>query len=138
VKDSLRPGVSRTSRIEVDRDRTIGFMGEEGRVYGTPYLVRDIEMTCRQLILDHGDAGEDSVGTDVAIKHLAPTPFGMSVEITAMVVAVDGRKVTFEISAKDSLDQICSGTHGRFVVDVNKTVERLKAKAAKIASVTSG
>jgi predicted thioesterase len=138
VKESLRPGVSRTSRIEVDRDRTIGFMGEEGRVYGTPYLVRDIEMTCRQLILDHGEAGEDSVGTDVAIKHLAPTLLGMSVEITATVAAVDGRKVTFEISAKDNLEQVCSGTHGRFVVDVNKTVERLKAKAAKLASVTSG
>ena len=45
VKESLRPGLSRINRIEVDRDRTIGFIGEEGRVYGTPYLVRDIEMT---------------------------------------------------------------------------------------------
>ena len=133
MKESLRPGVSRTSRIEVDRDRTIGFMGEGGRVYGTPYLVRDIEMTCRQLILDHGDAGEDSVGTDVAIKHLAPTLLGMSVDITVTVTAVDGRKVVFEISAKDNIEQICSGTHGRFVVDVNKTVERLKTKAAKLA-----
>jgi predicted thioesterase len=134
MKESLRPGLSRVSRIEVDRDRTIGFMGEEGRVYGTPYLVRDIEMTCRQLILDHGDPGEDSVGTDVAIKHLAPTLLGMSVEITVTVAAVEGRKVTFEISAKDNMDQICAGTHGRFVVDVNKTVERLKAKAAKLAA----
>lgn len=134
MKESLRPGLSRVNRIEVDRDRTIGFMGEEGRVYGTPYLVRDIEMTCRQLILDHGDPGEDSVGTDVAIKHLAPTLLGMSVEIKATVAAVEGRKVTFEISAKDNMDQICAGTHGRFVVDVSKTVERLKAKAAKLAA----
>ena len=135
MKESLRPGVSRIGRIEVDRDRTIGFMGEGGRVYGTPYLVRDIEMTCRQLILDHGDAGEDSVGTDISIKHLAPTLLGMSVEITATVTAVEGRKVTFEISAKDNLEQISTGTHGRFVVDVNKTVERLKAKAAKLTGL---
>ena len=138
MKESLRPGLSRVNRIEVDRDRTIGFMGEEGRVYGTPYLVRDIEMTCRQLILDHGDAGEDSVGTDVAIKHLAPTLLGMSVEITVTVTAVEGRKLAFEISAKDNIDQICTGTHGRFVVDVNKTIERLKAKAAKLAGAKSG
>lgn len=138
MKGSLRPGVSRVNRIEVDRDRTIGFMGEEGRVYGTPYLVRDIEMTCRQLILDHGDAGEDSVGTDIAIKHLAPTLLGMTVEITATVTAVEGRKVGFEVSAKDDIEQICSGTHGRFVVDVGKTVERLKAKAAKLAGARSG
>jgi fluoroacetyl-CoA thioesterase len=133
MKESLRPGVLLVSRIEVDRDRTIGFMGEEGRVYGTPYLVRDIEMTCRQVILDHGDAGEDSVGTEIAIKHLAPTLLGMSVEITVTVTAVEGRRVTFEISAKDAFDQISTGTHGRFVVDVNKTIERLKAKAEKRA-----
>ena len=137
MKESLRPGVSLVNRVQVDRDRTIGFMGEEGRVYGTPYLVRDIEMTCRQLILDHGDAGEDSVGTDVSIKHLAPTLLGMTAEITATVSAVEGRKVVFEISAKDDVDQICSGTHGRFVVDVGKTVERLKAKAAKVAGAKS-
>ncbi len=138
MKGSLRPGLSRVNRIEVDRDRTIGFMGEESRVYGTPYLVRDIEMTCRQLILDHGDAGEDSVGTDIAIKHLAPTLLGMAVEITATVTAVEGRKVSFEVLAKDNVEQICSGTHGRFVVVVGKTIERLKAKAAKLVGARSG
>jgi fluoroacetyl-CoA thioesterase len=138
MKQSLRPGVLRVNRIEVDRDRTIGFMGEEGRVYGTPYLVRDIEMTCRQLLLDHGEPGEDSVGTDVSIKHLAPTLLGMAVEITATVSVVEGRKVVFEISAKDDLDLISTGTHGRFVVDVKTTVERLKAKAVKLASTKSG
>jgi fluoroacetyl-CoA thioesterase len=138
MKESLRPGVSRVSRIEIDRERTIGFMGEEGRVYGTPYLVRDIEMTCRQLILDHGDAGEDSVGTDVAIKHLAPTLLGMSVEITVTVTSVEGRKIVFEVSAQDNIERICTGTHGRFVVDVNKTIERLIAKAAKLTAAGSG
>jgi len=138
MKGSLRPGLSRVNRIEVDHDRTIGFMGEEGRVYATPYLVRDIETTCRQLILDHVDAGEDSVGTDIAIKHLAPTLLGMTVEVTATVTAVEGRKINFNVSAKDNIEQICSGTHGRFVVDVNKTIERLKTKAAKLAGVKSG
>ena len=133
MKDSLRPGLSRVNRIEIDRDRTIGFMGEEGRVYGTPYLVRDIEMTCRELILEHADVGEDSVGTDVSIKHLAPTLLGMKIEIAVTVSLVEGRRVVFEISAKDDVEQICKGTHGRFVVDVNKTVQRLKAKAAKLA-----
>src|SRR5664280_2868440 len=95
MKESLRPGVSRTSRIEIDRDRTIGFMGEEGRVYATPRLVQDIEHTCRDLILEHADANEDSVGINVSINHLAPTLPGMTAEITATVSAVEGRKVTF-------------------------------------------
>ena len=134
MKANLRPGVSRTNVLTVDRDRSIGFMGEESRVYGTPYLVRDIEHTCRDLLLEYGDAGEDSVGTDISIKHVAPTILGMSVEITVTVSAVDGRKVSFDVSAKDEIEPICSGTHGRFVVDVGKTVERLKAKAAKRAA----
>ncbi len=136
MKESLRPGLAGVNRIEIDRDRTIGFLGEDGRVYGTPYLVRDIEMTCRQLILDHCDAGEDSVGTDVSIKHLAPTLLGMTVEIAVTVSAVEGRKIVFAITAKDDLEQISSGTHGRFVVDVKKTIERLKAKSAKLAGST--
>ena len=115
MKATLRPGISRVNRIAVDRDRTIGFMGEEGRVYGTPNLVRDIEHTCRDLLLQHADPGEDSVG----------------IEIAATVTAVDGRKISFDIAAKDEAEPIATGTHTRFVVDVKKTHERLKAKAAK-------
>src|SRR4030081_1176702 len=70
MKPSLQPGVSRVTRIAIDKARTIAFMGEEGRVYATPYLIGDIEMTCRHLILEHADDNEDSVGTEVAIKHL--------------------------------------------------------------------
>jgi predicted thioesterase len=131
MKPSLRPGVSLTKRIVVDRDRTIGFMGEDARVYATPRLVSDVEYTCRDLILEHADAGEDSVGTEVSLKHLAATLAGSTVEITVSVSALDGRRVTFAVSARDELDEISSGTHGRFVVDVEKTKVRLKAKAAK-------
>jgi fluoroacetyl-CoA thioesterase len=134
MKETLRPGVSRTNKITIDKERTIGFMGEEGRVYSTPNLVRDIEHTCRDLILEHGDAGEDSVGIEVSLRHLAPTLPGMMAEITVTVSAVEGRKVTFDVAAKDNLEAISAGTHSRFVVDKAKTVERLKAKAAKFAA----
>ena len=134
MKETLRPGVSRTNKITIDKERTIGFMGEEGRVYSTPNLVHDIEHTCRDLILEHGDAGEDSVGIEVSLRHLAPTLPGMMAEITVTVSAVEGRKVTFDVAAKDNLEAIGAGTHSRFVVDKAKTVERLKAKAAKFAA----
>lgn len=137
MKGSLRPGSSKAKRIKVDTDRTIGFMGEGGRVYGTPCLVRDIEHTCRDLLLEHADAGEDSVGMEVSLRHLAPTLLGMNVDITATVTAVEGRKVSFAVSAKDELEQICEGTHTRFVVDVERTLERLKMKAAKRAGIRS-
>jgi len=138
MKSSLQPGTSLINRIPVGRDKTIGFMGEEGRVYATPYLIGDIEMTCRNLILAHTGPDEDSVGMEVAIKHLAPTLPGSTVEIAATVTAVEGRKVTFEVSAKDELEPIGGGTHTRFVVDVAKTFERLRGKAAKLAAARSG
>ena len=131
MKGSLRPGASRTNRIVVDSDRTISFMGEEGRVYATPWFVRDIEHICRDLILEHAEPGEDSVGVEVAIKHTAATPPGMAVEITATVCAVEGRRVAFDVTAKDEIEPIGGGTHARFVVDVAKTLERVKAKVAK-------
>jgi fluoroacetyl-CoA thioesterase len=131
MKATLRPGLSRVGRIVVDPDRSIGFMGEEGRVYGTPDLVRDIEHTCRGLLLVHADPGEDSVGMEIAVRHTAPTLLGMGVEIAVTITAIDGRKISFEISAKDEMEPIATGTHTRFVVDVKKTHERLQAKAAK-------
>jgi len=135
MRDTLRPGLVHTARIRVDSSRTIGFMGPEGRVYGTPYMILDIEHACRDLILQHSDVGEDSVGTEVSVRHLAATLLESTVEISVTVIAVDGRSVRFEVSAKDELDQICSGMHARFVVDTANTFERLKAKAVKRAAL---
>jgi fluoroacetyl-CoA thioesterase len=131
MKPSLKTGISATRRFTVDRDRTIDFMGEKARVYATPILVRDIEHTCRDLLLEHLDPGEDSVGTRVEIDHLAATLLGMQVEITVKVVDVQGRSVTLEVTGRDGVDDICRGKHGRFVVDVAKTEQRLAAKAQK-------
>ncbi len=52
------------------------------RTYSTPSMILDIEETCRDLVIEHTDDGEDSVGTEVMVRHLAPTPLGMKVTIT--------------------------------------------------------
>ena len=131
MQPTLVPGLSVTRSVTVDRERTIDFMGEKARVYATPMLVRDIEMTARDLLLAHLDPGEDSVGTRVEIDHLAATLMGMKVEVTVTVAAVAGRAVTLEVTAHDGIDTICRGRHHRFVVDVRTTEARLAAKAAK-------
>lgn len=135
MKSSLATGLSTTRRITVDRDRTIGFMGEEGRVYATPELLRDIEMTCRDLLLENLDEGEDSVGTRVELDHLAPTLVGMWVDITVTVAEVNGSAVTLDVVARDPVDTIAKARHGRYVVSVARTQERLKGKAAKAAAL---
>ena len=131
MKPSLTAGLTATSKLTVDRDRTIGFMGEKARVYASPALVRDVELTCRDLLLPHLDPAEDSVGTRVELDHLAATLLGMPVELKVTVTEVDGRAVTLEVEGKDSVDAICRGKHKRFVVDVKTAESRLAAKAQK-------
>jgi predicted thioesterase len=131
MKDTLAAGLTTTTHITIDKARTIHFMGEEGRVYATPELVRDIENTCRDLLLEHLDPGEDSVGVRIKLDHIAATLLGMWVEITATVVAVDGRRVTFDLNACDSVEDVARGQHIRFIVDVQKSAVRFRQKAEK-------
>jgi predicted thioesterase len=131
MKASLAAGVNATSKLTVDRERTIDFMGEKARVYATPMLVRDIEVACRELLLQHLDPGEDSVGTRIELDHLAATLMGMSIELKVTVAEVKGRAVTLDVEGRDSVDAICRGKHQRFVVDVKATEARLAAKAKK-------
>lgn len=136
MKSTLAAGLTHTRRFDIDKARTISFMGEDGRVYATPELVRDIEVTCREFLLEHLDAGEDSVGTRIELDHTAPTLMGMWVDITVTIAELKGRAVTFEISARDALDAVGAGKHSRFIVGVEQTVARLKAKAEKVKAAS--
>jgi len=131
MKESLANGVTLTRRLTVDKDSTIDFMGDDLRVYATPSLVRDVEHTCRDMILEHLDEGEDSVGTRVEIDHMAATLPGMWVEITTTITQVNKRMVTMEFEVHDQIEQIGRGSHSRFVIDKAKTGERLAAKKAQ-------
>jgi len=131
MKDTLVSGLQSTRKITIDKDRTIDFMGEALRVYATPELVRDIEVTCRDLLLEHLDAGEDSVGTRVEIDHTGATLLGMNVTIDVAISKLDGRLATFEVVACDDHEEVAKATHMRFIVETAKLESRLKAKAAK-------
>jgi fluoroacetyl-CoA thioesterase len=135
MKKSLTAGLSFSKTLRVDEERCIGFMGKEGMVYATPKMVSDVEYTCRDFLLEHLDAGEDSVGTQVVIDHLAATPLGLRVSIEIKILEVEKRKIKFEFSVKDPVEEAGRGTHTRFVVETAKTRERLAAKRAKAGLV---
>jgi predicted thioesterase len=136
MSETLQPGLTLTRRIEIDRDRTISFMGDDCRVYSTPRLLYDIEMTCRELLLQHTEPGKDSVGTRIELDHVGATLMGMWVEITVTLTAVNGGAVTFDFSARDAVEDVARGKHNRFVVGIEKTAQRLKAKLAKATAQT--
>ena|ERR1700730_4171650 len=131
MKSTLKPGLSFSRSILVDEARCIGFMGKEGMVYATPKMVNDVEYTCRDFLLEHLDPGEDSVGTQVVIDHLAATPLGLEVSIEIRILELDRKKIKFEFSVKDPVEEAGRGTHTRFVVEAAKRRERLAAKRAK-------
>ena len=131
MKPSLKRDLSFSKNLLVDESRVIGFMGKEAAVYATPRMVSDVEYTCRDMLLEHLDPGEDSVGAHVSIDHLAPTPMGLQVTVDVKIAEIDRRKVVFEFSVKDPIEEVGRGRHVRFVVDTAKTRERLAAKRAK-------
>lgn len=131
MSETLKPGLTSTTRIPIDAERTISFMGDDCRVYATPKLLYDIEMACRNLVLPHLEAGRDTVGTRVELDHMGATLMGMWVEITVTVAEVNGPALVFEFSARDAVEPVAQGRHNRFVVGVEKTAQRLKAKQAK-------
>lgn len=132
MKPGLAVGIKKTKRFEVDNERTIRFMGEALCVYATPAMVWDVENLCLALLGEYLSSSESSVGSHVAIDHLAPTLLGMSVDVTVTVAALDGRKVSFDVEVKDDLDLVGKGRHVRFVVDLTKQKERLLSKAVKL------
>lgn len=101
------------------------------QVFATPMMVTIMENAALNAVRDYLDPGESVVGTVVNVKHLAATPVGHQVTAEATVTKVDGRRIEFDVSARDEMDQIGAGTHERMVVDLGRLAQRLQAKAPK-------
>ena len=138
MSETLKPGLVATRRITIDADRTISFMGDDCRVYSTPKLLYDIEMACRDLLLEHVGPGRDSVGTRVELDHIGASLLGMWVEVIVTLVEVNGPAVSFDFSVRDAVEEVARGKHNRFIVDIEKTAQRLLKKLAKANAASSG
>ena len=132
MKDTLKVELDFASKKVVAKERTIGFMGEDLRVYATPFMVQDTEHACRDFILEHLDDGEDSVGARVEIDHLGPTRVGQTVEVVGKVVEVDGPRVMFEVEIHDEIDTVGRVKHTRFIVEKSRQGGRLEKKKARL------
>jgi fluoroacetyl-CoA thioesterase len=131
MSEPLQAGLTATRRIDIDRERTISFMGDECRVYSTPRMLYDIEMACRDLLLEHIEPGKDSVGTRVELDHVGATLMGMWVEVSVTLATVNGNAVAFDFTVRDAVEEVARGKHNRFIVGIEKTAQRLQAKRAK-------
>ncbi|HXD43927.1 MAG TPA: thioesterase family protein [Pseudolabrys sp.] len=98
------------------------------QVFATPMMVTIMENAALNAIRDYLEPGESAVGTVVNVRHLAATPVGHQVTATATVTKVDGRRIEFDVSARDETEEIGTGTHERMLVDIARLNKRLDAK----------
>jgi len=124
-----RPGLTgeiETIGTEADTAERLG--SGSVPVFGTPALVRLMENAAVRALEGHLPPGQTSVGGRMDIWHLAATPVGMRVRARAELVEVEGHRLTFRIEAWDEVEQIGQATHERFVVDVERFINRAKDK----------
>ena len=133
MKQGCQPGIKKSRTLTVDSSRVVKHLGEGLGVYATPSMVADIESFCHSLLVDYLDEGEGSVGTHVDVKHLAATPEGMEVTLTAEITQLDRRLVTFHVEVHDPVEKVGVCEHSRFVVLLDMVKQRIGEKKSRAA-----
>jgi fluoroacetyl-CoA thioesterase len=125
----LELGTTNTLTVVVDEAMTADRFGNTGvRVLATPMLVSYFELAAHQLAMSALAPGQGTVGSHIDIRHLAATPVGMRVTFRATLIQRDGRRLVFRVQADDEREHVGEGTHERFVVDMQRFMERIATK----------
>lgn len=100
-------------------------------VFATGFMVGFLEWACIMAIKPHIEWPEEqTVGTLINVSHEAATPPGLEVTATVELVAVEGRKLVFNVEAHDGVDLISKGSHERFIINKEKFDAKVRIKAA--------
>ena len=130
----LTPGTTGTAEMVVGTRDTAPRVGSgQIAVLATPVMITLIEEAALAAVEHLLPPGKQSLGTHLDVSHIAATPTGMTVTATAELTAVEGRKLTFAVSARDAHDQIGQGTHQRVVVTADTFSAKVQEKAARTA-----
>ena len=120
MKPEFQPGISDEQTITTTPDMGITHLGPDApSMYSTPSMIALIEATCVRLISRYVDAGEQSVGFHVDMRHLAPTPVGQKVTAKVSLREINGRRLKFDVECwnEDGV-KIGEGIHERAVIDI--------------------
>jgi len=136
MKPTLKAGLTHRFAYRVPENKTVPYTFPESpeisampKVFATGFMIVLMEWTCTQLLADHLDDGEGSLGVHVDVSHLAATLPGMTVTVDVEVAQVAGPRIGFKVKAHDGIDLIGEGRHDRFVVAWDKFNARVAAKA---------
>jgi fluoroacetyl-CoA thioesterase len=127
----LQPGLKGYARIHVGVEQTAPSIGSgKVPVLATPVMINVIEAAALAAVEHLLPPGHQSLGIHLDVRHFAATPIGMHVEATAVLTAVEGRTLSFEVEARDDKEPIGGGTHERVIVNVARFDERIHKKLA--------
>ena len=123
-------GQTHSKTITVQEKDTARVLGSGGLdVFGTPAMIALMENVCLEMVRPSLPTGSDTVGIEINAKHIKASPVGASITCTATITAIDGRKITFNIEAKDASNStIGAAIHERFIIDCEKFMTRLSQK----------
>ncbi len=125
----IAAGLAGTAELVVGEEHTAPRIGSgKVRVLATPVMINLIEAAALAAVEHLLPAGYQSLGTHLDVHHVAATPVGMKIHASVRVTAVDGRKITFAVEARDEKELIGHGTHERVVVNVAKFDQRVARK----------
>jgi fluoroacetyl-CoA thioesterase len=125
----LTPGLSSAIQYQViERSTAREFGSGTVDVLATPEMVRLMEVAAVAALADHLPSEYTSVGVGLDIKHTAPTPVGLGVEVRADLTEVQGRRLRFEVVAHDDVEEIGRGIHERVLVEVEDFVAGARRK----------
>ncbi|MDD5466265.1 MAG: thioesterase family protein [Anaerolineales bacterium] len=127
----VSPGDALEGVFLVEEANTARHVGSGGsRVLATPWMIAFMERVAHRLLAERLPKGYSSVGTLVHVEHLAPSPVGSRVRVRAEVTRLDGARVAFKIDAWDDVEQVGAGEHERFVIQVERFLQRVNRKIA--------
>ena len=113
----------------VEREDTAAEVGSGSLlVYATPCMVALMEGAACEAIQEAIPEDQTTVGISLEISHLSATPVGLEVRAEAEVIAVDGKIITFSVTAYDEAGKIGEGTHKRCIVSSQRFLDKTYAK----------
>ena len=128
-----RPKIGTTGEFKfvVAQEHAIDFTtGGMPAVLSTPKLIGLIERTARESLCPFLDENERTVGMEIEIRHLAPTPLGKNVTIITRVIGGDGKLWDFQFEVRDEHELVARGLHKRAVITAESFARRVAKKAA--------
>ena len=125
-------GIKGKVETTVNDGNTAKFVGSGALdVFATPNMISLMEQAAQASVAPYLEDGQGTVGTKISVSHDAATPLGMRVWAESKLVEIDRRRLVFEVRAYDECGLIGQGTHERFIIQNDKFLAKVNAKADK-------